>query len=202
MKQPNYPNLKPFAGVIRFAANWHRGQRRKYTGEPYISHPLAVAEIVRKSRGCGTAIAAAILHDVVEDTPCTLEVIEREYGRPLANAVWWLTDDARGDRNRLQHKQDLAARWKRAPQWVREVKMADLLDNSKSIMEHDPKFGRVYLAEKAHLIQHLVPLSENFEAITIEASYVVHKHAPKVLLAALYGANLPTLLKFSKESTK
>src|SRR5688572_2066454 len=71
------------------------GQRRKYTGEPYIVHPIAVAELVRSVPHTPEMIAAALLHDVVEDTPVTLAQIEAEFGPVVADLVDWLTDVSR-----------------------------------------------------------------------------------------------------------
>jgi len=69
----------------------HSNQRRK-TGEPYIFHPISVAKIVANEIGLGAiSIAAALLHDVVEDTKYTLEDIERLFGETVARIVSGLT---------------------------------------------------------------------------------------------------------------
>ncbi len=69
----------------------HRHQRRK-SGEAYIFHPLAVAEIVAKEMGLGpTSVIAALLHDVVEDTDLTTDYIRREFGEKIAEIVHGLT---------------------------------------------------------------------------------------------------------------
>ena len=69
----------------------HSKQRRK-TGEPYIFHPISVAKIVANEIGLGaTSIAAALLHDVVEDTKYTLDDIERLFGETVARIVSGLT---------------------------------------------------------------------------------------------------------------
>ena len=69
----------------------HSQQRRK-TGEPYIFHPIAVAKIVANEIGLGaTSIAAALLHDVVEDTSYTVNDIERLFGETVARIVSGLT---------------------------------------------------------------------------------------------------------------
>jgi len=69
----------------------HSNQRRK-TGEPYIFHPISVAKIVANEIGLGaTSIAAALLHDVVEDTKYTLDDIERLFGETVARIVSGLT---------------------------------------------------------------------------------------------------------------
>ena len=73
------------------AVDAHKDQRRK-TGEPYIYHPIAVAQIVADEIGLGaTSIAAALMHDVVEDTSYTLEDIEGLFGKKLAKIIDGLT---------------------------------------------------------------------------------------------------------------
>jgi GTP pyrophosphokinase len=73
------------------AVDAHKGQRRK-SGEAYIFHPIAVAKIVASEIGLdATSIAAALLHDVVEDTKYTLEDIERMFGKTVVRIVDGLT---------------------------------------------------------------------------------------------------------------
>jgi GTP pyrophosphokinase len=73
------------------AVDAHKDQRRK-SGEAYIFHPIAVAKIVASEIGLGaTAIAAALMHDVVEDTPITVEDIERMFNPKVAQLVEGLT---------------------------------------------------------------------------------------------------------------
>ena len=73
------------------AVDAHKEQRRK-SGEAYIFHPIAVAKIVASEIGLdGVSIAAALLHDVVEDTPYTLDDIERLFGESVARIVNGLT---------------------------------------------------------------------------------------------------------------
>lgn len=77
--------------VLAFARHAHEGQRRK-SGEPYILHPMAVALIVAESMGLGyEAVAAAFLHDVVEDTPCTIDTLRQRFGSGVARLVSVLT---------------------------------------------------------------------------------------------------------------
>lgn len=69
----------------------HKNMRRK-SGEPYIYHPIAVAQIAAEEIGLGTtSIVCALLHDVVEDTNITLEDIEREFGKKVSNIIDGLT---------------------------------------------------------------------------------------------------------------
>lgn len=77
--------------AFRFAKEAHRDQKRK-TGEPYIIHPIAVARIVAEELQLGTApVCAAFLHDVVEDTPTTIERIQELFGKDIAFLVYVVT---------------------------------------------------------------------------------------------------------------
>ncbi|MDE6009203.1 MAG: RelA/SpoT family protein [Muribaculaceae bacterium] len=77
--------------AFRFAKEAHRGVRRR-SGEPYILHPIAVAQIVISELGLGsTSICAALLHDVVEDTEFSLEDIRNAFGDRIAEIVDGLT---------------------------------------------------------------------------------------------------------------
>ena len=58
--------------ALEFASNAHNGQTRKYTGEPYIVHPIEVMELVREVIDDPEVLAAALLHDVVEDCPVSI----------------------------------------------------------------------------------------------------------------------------------
>jgi len=80
--------------AYRFGAECHSDQTRK-SGEPYITHPLAVARIVASLKLDQASIVAAILHDTVEDTPCTVEEIEKVFGREVAHLVDGLTKIAK-----------------------------------------------------------------------------------------------------------
>ncbi|NLO80885.1 MAG: bifunctional GTP diphosphokinase/guanosine-3',5'-bis pyrophosphate 3'-pyrophosphohydrolase [Xanthomonadaceae bacterium] len=72
--------------AYRFGAQAHAHQRR-LSGEPYITHPLAVAQILAEMRLDYQSIAAAILHDVIEDTPTAKEHVAREFGEEIAELV-------------------------------------------------------------------------------------------------------------------
>lgn len=77
--------------AFRFAKKAHGGIRRR-SGEPYILHPIAVAKIASQEIGLGsTSICAALLHDVVEDTEYTVEDIEQQFGKKIAQLVAGLT---------------------------------------------------------------------------------------------------------------
>ena len=69
--------------VFHFAKTAHDGQKRKYTGEDYIVHPMAVSKLVKEHGGSKVQQAAALLHDVVEDTQYTLADIHANFGHEL-----------------------------------------------------------------------------------------------------------------------
>ena len=79
-------NSKLINKAYEFAKHYHEGQVRK-SGEPYIIHPLEVAYIVSTLELDDDAICAALLHDVVEDTEVTREMIVAEFGEEIANLV-------------------------------------------------------------------------------------------------------------------
>ena len=72
--------------AYRFSGAAHAGQKRQ-SGEPYVSHPLAVAEILADWRLDGQALVAALLHDVMEDTSVTKAEISDTFGKPVADLV-------------------------------------------------------------------------------------------------------------------
>ena len=136
-----------------FATVAHSGQTRKYTGEPYIEHPAAVAAIVASVRHTSAQVAAAWLHDVVEDTIVTLDDMRSYFGPEVAGLVYWLTDVSRPqDGNRATRKALDRAHIAKAPPAAKTVKLADLIDNTSSIVARDPDFAKVYLREKALLL--------------------------------------------------
>ena len=142
------------ARAEKFAYSAHASQKRKYTGDPYIVHPKAVAALVESVNGTDEQIAAAWLHDTVEDTGATIETIGEMFGVAIALLVEQLTDVSKpSDGNRAARKAiDLAHTAKCSPE-AATIKLADLIDNSHSIIERDPSFAKVYLGEKKRLLE-------------------------------------------------
>lgn len=139
------------------AAHTAVGQKRKYTGDPYHSHCQAVAQAVSIAGGDENMIAAAWLHDTVEDTQVTLDDIRREFGDDIAELVDWLTDSQTPeDGNRATRKAREAERLGKAPARAQTIKLADLIDNTSSIVTHDPEFARVYLREKQEILNLMI----------------------------------------------
>lgn len=129
-------------------------QRRKYTDEPYIVHPAEVARIVSSVPHTPEMLAAAWLHDVVEDTPVTLEEIQQEFGKDVASLVEELTDVSRPeDGSRTKRKTKDRKHTAQASAEAQTVKLADLLSNTKDIVKFDKTFARTYLKEKLLLLE-------------------------------------------------
>ena len=142
------------ARVFATAAHAACGQLRKYTYEPYIVHPADVVSIVKTVPHTNEMLCAAWLHDVVEDTGVTIETIREEFGSEVADLVGWLTDVSRPDHgNRAARKAVDRAHTAMAPAQAQTVKLADLISNTKSIVEHDEKFAKTYLEEKRMLLE-------------------------------------------------
>lgn len=144
-----------------FAATAHAGQVRKYTGRPYISHPAAVVDIVAKAGGTPGMLAAAWLHDVVEDCGVTVEAIRAQFGDYVACLVDYLTDPEAKDpcvagQNRASRKEAARRQLAVAPAQAKTIKLADMIDNTSSIELHDPQFWKVYKVEKKLLMPCLV----------------------------------------------
>lgn len=131
----------------------HGDQRRKYTQAPYYDHCFEVAAIVAEVTDDPEVIAAALLHDVVEDTIFTLAHIQRDFGARVALLVYEVTDVSRPeDGNRRVRKLiDRAHLAESSPEGA-TIKLADTISNTKDIMKHDPNFAKVYLKEKRELL--------------------------------------------------
>jgi (p)ppGpp synthase/HD superfamily hydrolase len=133
-----------------FAARAHGSidQRRKYTNEPYIVHPRAVAAIVKTVEHTPEMVACALLHDVVEDTPVTLDQIREEFGDEVAMLVDYVTERSKkSDGNRATRKAIDRAHFASGPAAAQTVKFADMIHNASDILSHDPGFARVYIRE-------------------------------------------------------
>jgi len=142
------------ARVFATAAHAAAAQLRKYTNEPYIVHPAEVVSIVRSVPHTPAMLAAAWMHDVVEDTGVTLETVRTEFGDEVADLVGWLTDVSRPDHgNRAARKAVDRAHSAAAPAAAQTVKLADLISNTRSILQHDEKFAKTYLEEKRLLLE-------------------------------------------------
>jgi len=168
--------------ALMFAAVAHAavGQVRKYTFEPYVHHPIAVAQILRDHGVTDEAmICAALLHDVVEDTKISPVMISRYFGDDVWRLVAELTDvSVPSDGNRAERKRIDRYHTARASARAKSVKLADLIDNSRSILEHDPGFARTYMAEKRLLLDVLHDAS--IPSLWVEANRIVEDYERRI----------------------
>lgn len=138
------------------AAHASIDQRRKYTGQPYIDHPVRVARTVDQYSGVPESVAAAYLHDVVEDTPVDIITIYDVFGDQVGELVEALTDTTiLEDGNRQTRCAINNRRLWSAPPEAQTIKCADILDNCRDIARFDPDFARVYLPEKLECLEGL-----------------------------------------------
>jgi (p)ppGpp synthase/HD superfamily hydrolase len=151
--------------ILDFANSAHRGQKRKYTGEDYIEHPIAVALAVREQfPDDSSMVCAALLHDVLEDTDVDHAQLRAFLHRTcnglaaerILKLVVELTDVYTNEDfeylNRAERKRREAERLRSVSYEAQCIKRADISDNSLSINEHDPKFAEVFNSEKAFLL--------------------------------------------------
>lgn len=151
-----------------FAYNAHHGQVRKYSGLPYILHPAQVAESVALVSDNQYLIAAAWLHDTVEDTDATQLDIDLEFGPSVGQLVYEVTNVSRPeDGNRAARKHKDLLHLADASAEGQTLKLADLINNTRSIVAEDPNFAVVYLAEKRALLK---VLTRGNHALWLEAT--------------------------------
>lgn len=140
-----------------FAAKKHAGQVRKHTNEPYINHCVAVANLVQKRGGSPEVTAAAVLHDTLEDTDTSFGELEEAFGRHVALLVFELTDQYTPEHypelNRKARKIMEAERLGGISDEAKLIKVCDLIDNTRTITEHDANFSVIYLREKADILE-------------------------------------------------
>lgn len=160
------------ARVFATAAHAAVAQLRKYTNEPYIVHPAEVVSIVSMTEGVtAEMLAAAWLHDVVEDTGVTIETIRSIFGEEIAELVGWLTDVSRPEQgNRATRKAIDRAHTAMASAEAQTIKLADLISNCTSIVEHDADFAKTYLEEKRLLLE---VLTKGNKELWVRASEIV-----------------------------
>lgn len=140
--------------ALGFATCAHRQQKRKYTGEPYVNHCASVARIVAEYTTDEAVIAASTLHDVIEDTEVTPAELRDVFGNRVALLVLEVTDASRlEDGNREVRKRIDREHLARSSPEGATIKLADLIDNTSSIVAHDKGFARSYLREKELLLE-------------------------------------------------
>lgn len=148
----------------KFAIDAHGsiGHKRKYIDEPYTIHLERVAYLVGMVTNNESAISAAWLHDVLEDVaPINNRFDEKsmeiEIGKEITSLVIQLTDTPKAEGvNRAQRKAMDRERLRKSCNLVKIIKLADIIDNTLSITEHDKDFSIVYLREIEILLPNLI----------------------------------------------
>lgn len=153
-------DLAALDAATAFAAHWHGGQTRP-AGEPYLEHLLEATCVLVDAVAVTDAdvLRAAVLHDVVEDTACTLDQVRERFGDRVATLVDWVTKPPRREgRGREEARAAYLDRLRGAPRDAIVVKFADRLSNIQRLDTHPrPEKARAYYDETVRLI---VPLAE------------------------------------------
>jgi (p)ppGpp synthase/HD superfamily hydrolase len=140
----------------------HEGQFRKGTGAPYVTHPIAVAEAVRVRGGDDFAIAAAYLHDVLEDTDFTSKDLLEIFCLPreVVDIVIELTDvfthESFPHLGRAKRKEMETKRLAGISDRAKLVKICDIEDNDKTIELVGGPFAKIWRDEKKDLLKVLI----------------------------------------------
>jgi len=163
-----------YVDAYLYATRAHTGQVRKYTGDPYVVHPATVAALMFHIGLSPDAVIAAFLHDVVEDCGRTYDdLLTHGFSEKTVKYVYELTDppndwkgyevaplnwtveDGPYKNNRKGRKAHCRLRLSLAPAEAQSIKVGDLIDNTKSIVEFDKDFARLYMHEKDLLLNDL-----------------------------------------------
>jgi (p)ppGpp synthase/HD superfamily hydrolase len=141
----------------RLMVGAHAGQVRKH-GAPYHAHPLAVMKVLRDELGVSDedALVAALLHDVVEDTPVTAAEIGHQFGERVAEYVLGVT---KPERPAGVSKEDFGRayypRLRAKPEVVRQIKIADRIHNLRDLPSADRAFQERYIGDTEELMKAL-----------------------------------------------
>jgi (p)ppGpp synthase/HD superfamily hydrolase len=138
-----------------FARQAHAGQKRKYNDRPFIFHPARVAgRVAVHPQATETMVAAAFLHDVVEDTPCTLEEVSAEFGPEVVRLVDELTNPSKGSKApRRERKQQDREHLAQVNLEAKIIKLLDRIDNLQEMTEAPSGFVRLYCEESRLLAE-------------------------------------------------
>ena len=128
-----------------FAAKAHAGKCRKGKDKPYILHPLEAMAIVKILTDDEDVIAAAVLHDTVEDTAVTVECLEKEFGSRVAELVASVSEDKKKERSAestwQERKQETIDGLKNASKDIKLLCLGDKLSNLREMSKDYEKIG-------------------------------------------------------------
>lgn len=148
--------IRLVSGAAHYAAIAHGTQTRKGTGLPYIVHPAEVAEMAAARPGATPElVAAAWLHDTIEDTDTEVEFLRASFGDAVADVVVELTNQftkaAHPDKNRKERKRLEFERLETVSREAKLLKMLDRISNLKAA-GLDAGFRRLYIAETRDML--------------------------------------------------
>lgn len=147
------PDLEQSARAFADFHHKSKGQKRRATGDDYIVHPDRVVSWVRSVPHTSIMVAAAYLHDTIEDTDATAGDLVREFGSKVAELVAMLTDTSTAaDGNRAARKAVDRCRRSLATPQGKTIMLGDMIDNLEGIITHEPRFAPIYVEEKALLL--------------------------------------------------
>lgn len=146
--------------------------KRKYSGAPYWVHPEEVAALILRNAEFYTheMIAAAYMHDLVEDASITWDQLNTQFGCTVADLVDEVSDKFSDHSygNRATRKALELQRIATISPEAQTIKLADLISNTKDITKHDKEFAKVYLMEKKALMQVLTKGDKNLYRMATE----------------------------------
>jgi (p)ppGpp synthase/HD superfamily hydrolase len=171
------------AKATLFADKAHDGQVRKFTGLPYISHTMEVMQIVRGVTNDDDVIAAAVLHDVIEDCGITYTDLAAEFNERVAYLVYQVTNTAdEDDGNRDTRAYINRTLLRDVSPDAQTIKLADIISNVSGVdiaLECDPVWTKLYLEEKRELLK---VLNKGDRELKMRAYNLVEKGIEKCLM--------------------
>jgi (p)ppGpp synthase/HD superfamily hydrolase len=162
--EPELRRLLPTAtcdavdGAVTFATRFH-GEQQRPTGAPYVEHLLEALEVLVRGAGVSDpdVLCAAVLHDVVEDTPCTIAGVRTAFGDRVADMVGWVTSpEADEGADKKAVKEAYLERLADAPDDAILVKLADRASNVQALRNLRPQKQREYYAQT---VAYIMPLA-------------------------------------------
>lgn len=140
-----------------WATQAHEGQYRKFSGQPYVEHPKRVAQIIlryKDSAELDMLLAAALLHDTIEDSSTSEEDIFHEFGPDVLNIVAELTTPTTVTKS--EKREYLAKKMTGMTSYALVIKLADRLDNCSDLRHATKQFRSSYIKETRYIISQLV----------------------------------------------
>jgi len=166
--------------ALSMASTGHKSQYRKITNESYILHPVNVANIVFSVTDNAYIIAAALLHDTVEDCGITYYTIRYTFCTDVADWVQQVTNvSTKSDGTREKRAKMELDHLGTICDAARIIKLADIIDNTRSIPLLDPKFAKIYMAEKRQQID-VLHMEGDREITDNKAIIKLHNIANKI----------------------